>query len=98
MAIATLTHTRRYHSHYGTSGEGHGYQGRFKSFPIQDDDHFFVVAWNVERNAVRANLVDRAEDWRWSSLYRWVSQPEPDPKLAFGVAASAASKLGETRQ
>ena len=36
----TLTHTQRYHAHYGTSGEGHVYQGRFKSFPIQDDDPF----------------------------------------------------------
>ena len=29
----TLTHTQRYHAHYGTSGQGHVYQGRFKSFP-----------------------------------------------------------------
>ena len=35
----------------------------------------------MERNAVRANLVDRAEDWRWGSLFRWLSEPEPDPKL-----------------
>jgi len=77
----TLTHTQRYHAHYGTSGQGHLYQGRFKSFPIQDDEHFFVVARYVERNAVRALLVDRAEDWRWGSLYRWTTQPEPDPKL-----------------
>ena len=33
------------------------------------------------KGAVRANLVDRAEDWRWGSLFRWLSQPEPDPKL-----------------
>ena len=38
-------------------------KGLFMSFPIQDDDHFFVVTRYVERNAVRANLVDRAEDW-----------------------------------
>ncbi len=76
----TLTHTQRYHAQYGTSGEGYVYQGRFKSFPIQDDDHFFVVARYVERNAVRAKLVDRAEQWRWGSLYRWSTQPEPDPK------------------
>jgi putative transposase len=30
------------------------YQGRFKSFPIQDDDHFYVVCRYVERNALRA--------------------------------------------
>jgi len=28
-------HTMRYHAHYQTSGTGHLYQGRFKSFPIQ---------------------------------------------------------------
>lgn len=77
----TLTHTQRYHAHCGTSGQGHVYQGRFKSFPIQDDDHYFVVARYVERNAVRAGLVDRAEDWQWGSLYRWLAHPEPDPKL-----------------
>ena len=53
----------------------------FKSFPIQDDGHFLVVARYVERNALRADLVDKAEDWRWGSLYRWLSQPEPDPRI-----------------
>ena len=77
----TLTHTQRYHAHYGTSGEGHVYQGRFKSFPIQDDDHFWVVARYVERNALRANFVSRAEDWKWGSLHRWLQHPEADPKL-----------------
>jgi putative transposase len=75
----TLTHTQRYHAHYGTSGEGHVYQGRFKSFPVQDDDHFWVVARYVERNALRANLVSRAEDWKWGSLSRWLQRPETVP-------------------
>ncbi len=77
----TATHTMRYHAHYHTSGEGHVYQGRFKSFPIQDDDHFFVVCRYVERNALRAKLVDRAEQWRWGSLWRWLQRVEPRPKL-----------------
>lgn len=75
------THTMRYHAHYHTSGLGHVYQQRYKSFPIQDNDHFFVVCRYVERNALRAKLVDRAEDWRWGSLWRWLQKPEPDPKL-----------------
>jgi putative transposase len=79
----TLTHTQRYHARYGTSGYGHVYQGRFKGFPIQDNDHFLVVARYVERNAVRAGLVERAEDWQREALHRWLSQPEPDPKLLF---------------
>ena len=75
------THTMRYHAHYHTGGMGHVYQQRYKSFPIQDDEHFLVVCRYVERNALRAGLVDRAEDWRWSSLWRWLQKPEPDPKL-----------------
>ncbi len=75
------THTMRYHAHYHTSGLGHLYQQRYKSFPIQDDEHFFVVCRYVERNALRAELVDCAEAWRWGSLWRWQQKPEPDPKL-----------------
>lgn len=75
------THTMRYHAHYHTSGLGHLYQQRYKSFPIQDDDHFFVVCRYEERNALRAGLVKKAENWRWGSLWRWLQRPEPDPKL-----------------
>ena len=66
-----MTHTQRWHAHRHSTGSGHLYQGRFKSFPLQDDEHFFTVCRYVERNALRANLVQRAEDWRWGSLYRW---------------------------
>ena len=77
----TATHTMRYHAHYHTSGQGHVYQGRFKSFPIQDDEHFLTVCRYVERNALRAGLSKRAEAWRWGSLFRWLNRPEPEPKL-----------------
>ena len=60
----SLTHTMRLHSHYHTAGQGHIYQGRFKSCPIQDDQHFLVACRYVERNALRAGLVKRAEDWK----------------------------------
>ena len=75
------THAMRYHAHCHTSGPGHLYQQRYKSFPIQDDEHFLVVCRYVERNALRANLVKRAEEWHWSSLWRWLQRPEPEPKL-----------------
>jgi putative transposase len=47
---------------------GQVWQGRFKAFPIQEDDHLRVVLRYVERNPLRAGLVGRAEDWPWSSL------------------------------
>jgi putative transposase len=64
----THTHTQRWHAHYHTAGTGHLYQGRFKSFPVQEDDHLLTVCRYVERNPLRAGLVRRAQDWRWSSL------------------------------
>ena len=53
------------------AGSGHVYQGRFKSFPVQEDEYFYIVCRYVERNALRAGLVRRAEKWPWSSLHRW---------------------------
>ena len=61
------THVRRYHQHHRTAGQGHVYQGRFKSFPIQKDEHLLTVLRYVEANAFRAKLVGRAEDWPWGS-------------------------------
>jgi putative transposase len=65
----TVTHVRRWHAHHQTQGTGPIYQGRFKSFPVQEDDHYFTLCRYVERNALRAHLVERAENWRWSSLW-----------------------------
>jgi hypothetical protein len=68
--LSTVTHVRGWHAHHHTEGTGPTYQGRFKSFPVQEDDHYFRVCRYVERNALRANLVRRAENWRWSSLWQ----------------------------
>ncbi len=73
----TLTRTQRYHAHHATTGYGHVYQGRYKSFPVQDDDHFHTVCRYVERNALTANLVKRAEDYRWGSLFNWLGGNSP---------------------
>lgn len=66
----THTHTMRWHAHYHTEGTGHLYQGRFKTFPIEDDQHLLTVLRYVERNPLRANLVTRAEDWPYGSFFR----------------------------
>ena len=65
MMWLTTAHVRRYHQHYHSSG--HVWQGRFRSFPIQEDEHLLTVHRYIERNPVRAGLVKRAQDWRWSS-------------------------------
>ena len=75
----TVTHSLRWHVHHGTVGMGHVYQGRFKSFPIEADEHLLTVLRYVERNALRAKLVQKAEEWRWGSLYRR-TQGTPEEK------------------
>jgi len=91
MQWLTLTHTQRWHQTKNTKGTGHLYQGRYKSFLIQDDNHLFSVIRYVERNALRAKLVKKAENWGFSSLARRLSGstrkknllsvwPIPEPK------------------
>ena len=75
MQWLMTSHVRRYHRHYHSSG--HVWQGRFKAFPIQQDEHFLAVLRYVERNPLRAGLVDRAEAWRWSSLALRAQDPRP---------------------
>ena len=60
------THARHYHEKYGTSG--HVWQGRYKHCPVQHDHYLLTLLRYVERNALRAKLVQRAEDWQWGSL------------------------------
>ena len=84
----TVTHTMRWHARYQTSGTGHLYQGRFKSFPIQNDGHLFTVMRYVERNPLRAGFTDVAEEWPYGSAYarrhaaserRWLAIPDEPP-------------------
>jgi putative transposase len=76
-----LTHAMRWRVSHRTVGYGHLYQGRFKSFPVQTDGHLLSVCRYVERNALSAGLVERAEAWRWSSL--WVRLNGSDDQKAM---------------
>lgn len=79
-------HVRLLHRENAGLGGGHIYQGRFKSFPVQDSDHLWTVLRYVEANPVRAKLAARAEDWPWSSLSTCTIRngllEVPRPKLA----------------
>jgi putative transposase len=83
MRWVSVTHTQRWHAGHGTAGQGHLYQGRFKSFPVQQaaltgsqrqagwlegGDPLLCVLRYVQRNPLRAGLVTSADLWPWSSL------------------------------
>jgi len=99
----TLTHTQRYHAKTRTVGYGHVYQGRYKSLLVESDRHFLTLVRYVERNAKRAGLVKKAEEWPWSSvhvrLYGKAEQkkmlspwPTPEPFDADLPRANAAQQ------
>jgi putative transposase len=104
----TVTHTQRWHAHHHSAGTGPLYQGRFKAFPVEEDDHLLTVWRYVERNALRANLVKRAEEWRWCSAYlrqqqkaTWLSVgpvPLPADWLEHVNAAQTEAELAAVRR
>lgn len=81
MQRLTVTHVTRWQRHKKKVGYGHVYQGRFKSFPVSSDEYFYQVVRYVERNALRAQLCRRADEWRWSSLWRRESGNAEQQKL-----------------
>lgn len=56
------------------------YQGRFRCSPVQDGYHLTNVLLYVDRNPLKGRLVDRAEDWLWSSMLGHAGL-EDDPLL-----------------
>lgn len=70
MRWVTTTHVRQRRVATKSIGHGHLYQGTYKSFPIETNMYLTALIRYVEQNPLRANLVQRAEDWQWSSLHR----------------------------
>lgn len=79
MQILMNAHLRDLLARHQLAGLGHVYQGRYRNFPVINDQHFLNVCRYVESNAARAGLCPRAEAWPWSSLAR--SGPDPDINL-----------------
>lgn len=74
----TLSHIRFYHFKYHSSG--HLWQGRFKNPIIQTDEYLLECIKYIELNPVRANIVSKPEDYRWSS-YKFHAFGEDADKL-----------------
>ncbi len=73
MRQLPVTQVPRWQKNYNLIGTGHVYQSRFKSFSVQTDEYFQIVNRYVERNALRANLLKRAVDLAYGSL--WMREP-----------------------
>ncbi len=69
MHWVTTTHVRQRRVKTKSIGYGSLYQGAYKSFPVETDRYLTWLIRYVEQNPLRANLVQRAENWQWSSLW-----------------------------
>ncbi|MGA2702956.1 MAG: transposase [Isosphaeraceae bacterium] len=98
MQHVTNTHVKRWKEHRHEIGYGHLYQGRYKCFPVETEDYFYQVVRYVEQNALRANLVERAESWRWSSLRRVCAARRHGVPHPLGVAFASPHRLAATCQ
>jgi putative transposase len=83
MKRITVTHTQRYRVATKTVGEGSVYQGRYKSFIIQNGSHLFTVLRYVERNPLAAKLTRDPLEWRYSSVYRRYRGNEEEKRLLY---------------
>ncbi len=75
------SHARRHHTRKETIGGGRLYQGRYKSFLVQEDVHLLTVLKYIERNPVRAKLTTKPETWKWGSAYRRIHGTVIEKKL-----------------
>lgn len=71
-----LTYTRRFNLKYSRSG--HLFQGRFKSFLIENDEYLLMLSCYIHRNPLRAGIVKRLIDYPWSSYSNYAyGKPSP---------------------
>jgi len=91
------THVRRWREHRGNVGQGHLYQGRYKSFIVQSDEHLLALLIYIESNALRARMVKHAQDWPWSSLKQSARRGR-SPDRAGALAGALSPRLARTRE
>ena len=60
-----LVYTRRFNNRHFRSG--HLFQGRFKSIIVENDAYLVRLSCYIHRNPLRANMVERLAEYRWSS-------------------------------
>jgi putative transposase len=100
----TSTHAVRLHQGRQTAGKGPVYQGRFTSMKIPAVGDLMRVCRYVERDALQARLVQRAQDWPWASMTERLDPTDGLPLVNTPFLSSRAwvdyvnrARLGDDR-
>ncbi|MBE0496440.1 MAG: transposase [Campylobacterales bacterium] len=72
MQWVMTSHVRYYHKKNKTSG--HVWQGRYKSFMVQKESYYLSLLRYIEANALRAKLIEHAQNWPYGSLWERINQ------------------------
>ena len=97
MQRLTITHVRRWREHRGYAGLGHVYQGRYKSFPVESDEHFWVVARSVDATRLRQSRL-ASRGMAVVKLVATLSSYGRRAVVVGGVADRYASELARAGQ
>ncbi|MDP3301993.1 MAG: transposase [Sulfuricurvum sp.] len=62
-------YTKFFNKKYTRSG--HLWQGRYKSYALYDDTHFWIVAKYIEQNPIKANMVKQIDVYKYQSFFQW---------------------------
>ena len=54
---------------------GHLFQDRFKSEIVENDEYFMVATRYIHQNPLKAGLIARIEDYKWSSYKEYIGKP-----------------------
>lgn len=90
---------RRYvqYINYSYKRSGTLWEGRYKASLIQSEQYLLTCMRYIELNPVRANMVDRPEDYKWSS-YRANACGAKDDLLIPHIEYDALGANSESRQ
>lgn len=76
---------------------GHVYQGRYKAILVQKEEYLLALIRYIERNPIRAGLVERPEHWAWSS-YRFTAGHVREPQIPMHADWVLSQFAGDRRK
>lgn len=90
------TYTRRFNNRHNRSG--HLFQGRFKSIIIENDAYLMQLSCYIHRNPLRAGIVKRLVDYRWSSYLAYGYGKSTPDWLSTNLILSQFTQEDEHKQ
>ena len=54
---------------------GNLFQGRYRSEVVENDEYFQVVIRYIHQNPLKVNIVEKLDDYKWSSYKEYIDKP-----------------------